>query len=140
MEENNQVVKNFFERYSSISMQGNLENHAGLYANEFIAAGPSGSAAFKNDSKLLDWLKQVHDFNKKIGMESLQVMSVQNNPIGDTYSFATVEWAAKFEKTGEELIHFEISYLLQFVKDEPKILAYIDHEDQQQVMKELGII
>jgi hypothetical protein len=139
MIKNNPAIKNFFEKYSSVSLQTNLENHADLYANEFIAAGPSGSAAFKNDGKLLDWLKQVHDFNKKIGMESVQVMSVQSSPIGITYSFATVEWGAKFKKTGEEVIHFETSYLLQFVENEPKMLAYIDHEDQHQVMKKRGI-
>lgn len=139
MEQNNSVIKNFFETYALVSMEPNLERHASLYAGEFIAAGPSGSAAFKNDGKFIEWLKQVHDFNKKIGMEALRAVSVSSDPISDKYSFATVEWGAKFKKTGEKLIRFEITYLLQFIENEPKILAYVDHEDQEKAMKELGI-
>jgi hypothetical protein len=139
MEQNNPVINKFFEMYASVSMKANPDRHADLYADEFIAAGPQGSAVFKNDNKFLEWLKQVYTINQNTGMESLQVISVQSNPIGDTYSFATVEWGAKFKKTGEKLVRFEISYLLQFIQNEPKILAYVDHEDQQKVMKELGL-
>ena len=81
-------------------------------------------------------------YKQPVGTAYLLVatVSVQRNPIGDTYSFVTVEWGAKFEKTGGQLIHFKISYLLQFTQDEPKILAYVDHEDQQKVMKEFGLV
>jgi hypothetical protein len=140
MEQNNPAIKKFFEEYALISLESDSERHADFYADEFIAAGPSGSAAFKNDSKFLEWLKSVHEFNEKTGMESLQVISVRSNSIGDAYSFATVEWGARFKKTGEELIRFEISYLLRFVGEKLKILAYVDHEDQQKAMEAHGIV
>jgi hypothetical protein len=133
-------IKNFFETYALVSMRPEPAPHANLYANEFIAAAPSGSAAYKNDDQFLEWLNQVYDFNEKTGLESIQVMSVHENPITNEYSLATVEWGAKYEKTGGELIHFKITYLLQFLEDQPHILAYIDHEDQQKVMKERGIL
>lgn len=134
------TIENFFETYALVAMRPEPEPHANLYANEFIAAAPSGSAAFKNDEQFLEWLKQVYEFNEKTGMESIQVISVHENPITNQYSLVTVEWAAKYKKTGGEQIYFEITYLLQFVENQPKILAYIDHEDQQEVMKERGII
>jgi hypothetical protein len=121
-------------------MRSEPEPHANLYANEFIAAAPSGSAVYKNDNQFLEWLNQVYDFNEKTGMESIQVISVHENPITNQYSLATVEWGAKYKKTEGELICFEITYLLQFLENQPKILAYIDHEDQQKVMKERGLI
>jgi hypothetical protein len=136
----NFTMKNFFESYASVSMKSEPEPHANFYADEFITAGPSGSAVYKNDDEFLEWLKQVHDFNKKTGMESIQVMSVHDKPISEHYSLATVEWGAKYKKTGEELIRFEITYLLQLFENQPKIIAYISHEDQQTVMKERGII
>jgi hypothetical protein len=140
MERNNVAIIKFFESYAVVSMRDDPKLHANLYAKEFIAAGPSGSAVYKNDSAFIEWLKQVYDFNQKTGMETLQVVSVKSEPIGESYTFATVEWGAKFRKTGGELIHFEISYLLQWIENKPKILAYVDHEDQQKVMKERGLI
>lgn len=134
------MIKDFFENYASVSMKSEPDLHADLYADDFIAAGPSGSAVYKNDAQFLEWLKRIYDFNKKTGMESIRVISVRDNPISGQYSLAWVKWCAKYKKTGEELIHFEITYLLQFFNNQTKILAYISHEDQEKVMKERGLL
>ena len=134
------IIENFFEKYASVSMKSEPDLHAKLYADDFIAAGPSGSAVFKNDAQFLEWLKRIYDFNKKTGMESIRVISVHDNPISGQYSLASVKWGAKYKKTGEELIHFEITYLLRFFQNQIKILAYISHEDQERVMKKRGIL
>jgi len=133
------MIKNFFENYASVSMKSEPGLHANLYADDFIAAGPSGSAVYKNDAQFLEWLRRIYDFNKKTGMVSIQVISVRDNPISEQYSLASVEWGAEYEKTGDALIHFEITYLLQFFQNQIQILAYISHEDQEKVMKERGI-
>ena len=85
------TIENFFETYASVSMKSEPEPHSNLYADEFIAAGPSGSAVYKNDDQFLEWLKQAYAFNKKTGMESIQVISVHNNPISKQYSVVVKE-------------------------------------------------
>lgn len=140
MTDRESMIKNFFENYASVSMKSEPDLHADLYTDDFIAAGPSGSAVYKNDVQFLEWLKRIYDFNKKTGMVSIQVISVHDHPISKQYSLASVKWGAKYKKTGEELIDFKITYLLQFFQNQIKILAHISHEDQEQVMKKRGII
>jgi len=140
MTDRESMIKNFFENYASVSMKSEPDLHADFYADDFIAAGPSGSAVYKNDAQFIEWLKRIYDFNKTTGMESIAAISVHDNPISGQYSLASVEWGAKYKKTGEELINFEITYLLQFLENRIKIIAYISHEDQEKVMKERGIL
>jgi len=137
---NKDILKPFFEAYSEASMSSNPTVLASHYADAFIASGSTGSAAFKNDEQFLAWLGQVFEFNQHVGMGSLEVVSIHETPISDHHAFATVEWGARFEKTGDERICFEISYLLRFSEGKPLILAYISHEDQQDVMKARGVI
>jgi hypothetical protein len=137
---NSDMLKPFFEAYSEASMSSDAAVLANHYADAFLASGPTGSAAFKNDEQFLSWLRQVHEFNQHVGMRSLEVVSVDGTPIGDHHAFATVEWGARFEKTGDERICFEISYLLRFSEEEPLILAYVSHQDQEEVMKAHGVV
>ena len=137
---NKDTLRLFFEGYSEASMSSNSAVLASYYADAFIASGSTGSAAFENDEQFLAWLGQVFEFNQSVGMRSLEVVSIHETPISDHHAFATVEWGAKFEKTGDERICFEISYLLRFSEGKPLILAYISHEDQEATMKAWGII
>ncbi|MGD8474095.1 MAG: hypothetical protein PVH95_07765 [Anaerolineae bacterium] len=134
------ILKSFFEAYSEASTSTDPTVLASHYADAFIASGPTGSAAFKNDEHFLAWLGQVYDFNRHVGMRSLEVVSIHETPISDHHAFATVQWGARFEKTGDERICFEISYLLRLSEGKPLIIAYISHEDQEDVMKARGVI
>ena len=137
---NEDILKSFFEAYAEAAVNSDPTALAGLYAEDFIASGPAGSAVFKNDEQFLAWLSQVHEFNRQVGIRSLEVGSIHVTPIGDHHAFATVEWCARFEKTGDESICFEISYLVRFSEGKTLILGYISHEDQEEVMTARGII
>ena len=51
----------------------------------------------------------------------------------------TVHWAVKFEKTGEQVIEFDVSYIVQETNDMMKIILFISHEDEEEAMKKLGL-
>jgi len=51
----------FFERYSRASLGPEPERLAELYDASFLAAGPRGSAAFRNDESFLEWLRQTSE-------------------------------------------------------------------------------
>ena len=113
---------------------------ASRYADSFVVSAPSGSASFKNDEQFLAYLARVHGYNQNAGMLSLEVVSIHDSPVGDCHAFATVEWGARFQKTGDELIRFKISYMLRFSEGNPLILAYVSHEDQEELMHARGLI
>ena len=38
------------------------------------------------------------------------------------------------------MIEFDVSYLVQKIGPEPEIILFIAHEDEEQAMKELGLL
>jgi hypothetical protein len=51
-----------------------------------------------------------------------------------------VHWGVTFRKTGGRVIEFDVSYLVQKIGPEPKIILFIAHQDEEEAMKELGLM
>jgi hypothetical protein len=130
----------FFSRYAELSMGTHPETLATLYAPTFIVGGPEGSRAFTNDARFIEWLRQVSEFNRQHGMRSLTAVTVRNMTLSPLHTLAIVNWGARFEKTGDRVIEFEISYLLEKAEDEWRILSYISSSDQNAEMAKAGLV
>ena len=52
----------------------------------------------------------------------------------------TVNWVITFKKTGNELIEFDVSYIIHEAGDEPGIILFIAHEDEEEAIKKLGLL
>lgn len=59
--------------------------------------------------------------------------------ISKEYSMVKVQWGVTFKKTGDKMIEFDVSYLVQKIGSEPKIILFIAHQDEQKAMQELGL-
>ena len=135
-----QAVKDFFTTYGSLSLAQDPHGLAAFYAESFIAAGPKGSMVFANDEKFIAWLIEVQKFNEKTGMEKLNVVKVADTPIGEAYTNATVTWSAYFGKKINQAVEFDITYILRNENNGYRVVMYVSHEDQEEVMKEKGLI
>jgi hypothetical protein len=133
-------LHDFFRRYAVVSLGPRPEQLADFYDASFLAAGPKGGAAFKNDATFLAWLREVHAFNQRSGMISMEVSGLEVTPISDNYSLVTVEWAATFARMADAPIRFRISYLLRRAEESLKVAAYISHEDQEDAMRARGLL
>jgi hypothetical protein len=131
-------LRKFFADYARISLSDDPEPLAEFYAATFIVAGPSGSQAFPNDERFLEWLRQVRSANRDAGMQSLTPASLETRLLSPAHALATVTWSARFAKTGERPIDFCIAYLLE-TTPAIKILAYVSEEDEQAEKKKLGL-
>ena len=130
----------FFSRYAALSLGPQPEALAGLYAPTFIVGGPQGSQAFTNDVRFVEWLRQVANFNRHHGMCDLTPMSIRDVTLSPLHTLATVTWGARFEKTGDRIIEFEISYLLEKAENEWRILSYVSSSDQHAEMEKEGLL
>lgn len=137
---NEHGLEAWFREYARISLGPEPEALAERYADSFLAAAPAGSAAFQNNAEFVQWLRQVHDFNEQSGMQSMDVVAVDEMPLGVHFTMATVEWEAQFQKTGDLPIRFKISYVLTVDDGSYRIIAYISHEDQEEAMKAHGLL
>jgi actin-related protein len=141
MSQTHRAWETFFRGYGAAALGTAPERIASFYAESFIAGGPRGSAVFRNDEQFIDWLKQLHQLNKSSGMTAMTVVSITDSKsLSSRHQLVSVEWGARFEKTGERLITFEISYLLERSGDDWKIIAYISEKDQEEEMQALGLL
>lgn len=132
-------LRDFFRHYARVSLGPEPEKLVDFYDTSFLAAGPKGGAAFKNDEAFLAWLREVHAFNVKSGMTSMTVGTIAETPVSADYTLVNVEWAATFERTGQTALPFSISYILRQSEDGWKVAGYISHEDQEDAMRAHGL-
>jgi hypothetical protein len=133
-------LQRFFTHYAELSMGPRPEDLAALYAPTFIVGGPQGSRAFANDSKFVDWLRQVGTFNRQHGMNSMTPVAILEVMLSPMHSLATVMWGAQFEKTGQRVIQFDISYVLERAGEGWQVLSYISQSDQNEAMRKEGLL
>ncbi len=134
------TLHEFFTAYAAHATASAPEPLAALYAHTFIAGGPQGSQAFTNDARFLDWLRQMAAFNRQSGMREMTVASIRDLTLSPLHTLATVRWGARFEKTGDRLIEFDISYLVEKAGGAWRVLAYISAADQEAEMKKHGLM
>ncbi|MGZ5243528.1 MAG: hypothetical protein ACXWW0_06540 [Bacteroidia bacterium] len=134
------IIEQFFRDYASVSTNGNAEELAKFYAQNFMVATKDLSSSFNNDEEFIDWLNGVFEFNKNAGLQKLEVKKVESHHIGNCFFEASVTWATFFAKKPNEEITFDIHYILHNSHDELKIILYISEEDQEELMKKKGLL
>ncbi len=72
-------------------------------------------------------------------MRDITAVSIRDVTLSPLHALATVTWGARFEKTGDRVIEFEISYLLERAEDDWRILSYISRSDQSAEMAKAGL-
>jgi hypothetical protein len=134
------TVEQFFTRYAALSMGDDDQAMAAVYAPSFFVAGPKGSMMFANDARFLAWLAHVGAFNRQHGMRALSPAAVQETVLSPLHVLAQVRWSARFEKTGDRAIEFDIAYLLERAGESWRVLGYVSARDQGEEMRALGLL
>ncbi len=133
------IIKGLFAEYEKAFAALDIEKSAGFFADTFISAGPRGAIA-QSKAEFLKLAHQAAEFYKAVGQTSAKILSQEETAISNEYSLVKVHWGVTFRKTGTRMIEFDVSYLVQKIGLEPKIILFIAHEDEEQAMKELGLL
>ncbi len=132
-------IKKFFSKYETAFSELDLEKQAGMFADTFLSAGPRGTIA-QSRKEFHEMAEKAAEFYRSVGQEYVKILSLRETPISNEYSMVKVHWGAKFQKTGDSLIEFDVSYLVQKIGGEMKIILFIAHQDEQKAMEELGLL
>ena len=136
--DNTQIEKLFIE-YERAFNDLDVKKSAEFFADTFISAGPKGTIA-QNKKDFLKKADQASAFYRSVGQTSARIISKNIIPISDQYTMVTVHWGVTFRKTGDNLIEFDVSYIIYQPEDEPSIILFIAHQDEQEAMKKLGLL
>lgn len=135
----NEDVKKLFTEYERLFHVLDVAGQAVFFADSFISAGPRGAIA-QSKAEFLKMAEQAAAFYKSVGQTSAKILSIEETPISNEYSLVRTHWATTFQKTEMKTVEFDVSYVVQRVGEEPKIILFITHQDEQQAMKELGLL
>jgi Domain of unknown function (DUF4440) len=133
------ATKKLFEEYERAFNALDVEKQVPFFAEHFMSAGPRGSIAINRD----EFAKSAHqaaEYYRSVGQTSARILSMEETAISKEYSMVKVHWGATFKKTGDRLIEFDVTYFLQNPQSNPKIIMFIAHQDEEQAMKELGLM
>ena len=134
---NREQIDTLFKQYEAAFNKLDLETISGFYADTFISAGPQGTIT-QSKKEYEEKAREAAEFYKSIGQNSARIISKRTIPISNEYSMVVIRWGVTFVKTGSKVIQFDVSYFVQEI-DEPRIIMFISHEDEQAAMKKLGI-
>ena len=127
-----------FKEYETAFDKLDVKTISGYCADSFISAGPKGSIT-QSRKDYEKRAEQATKFYKSIGRNSAKIISKRVMPICNDYSMVVVRWGITFDKTGNKLIEFDTSYIIQETGSEPKIILLISHEDEEEAMKKLTL-
>jgi len=127
-----------FKEYETAFDKLDVKTISGYCADSFISAGPKGSIT-QSRKDYEKKAEQTNKFYKSVGRNSARIISKRVMPICNDYSIVVVRWGVTFYKTGNKLIEFDISYIIQETGSDPKIILLISHEDEEAAMEKLGL-
>lgn len=135
-------VDEFFARYEEGANTFDADLMLSLYTEEFMAGDPNGVSCGRVDQALHDTFSQRKEFFQKIGFKRARILHVEATPLDENYTMAKVNWHMTFEKQPGQPQDFKffITYFLYDAGDGPKAAFWISHDDEQQVMREAGLI
>ena len=132
-------VKKLFAEYEKAFAELDFNKSAEFFADTFISAGPRGVIA-QSKAEFLKLAHQATAFYKSLDQTSARILSADETPISNEYSMVKVHCGVTFRKTKDRLIEFDVTYFVQKIGTEPKIIMFIAHQDEQKAMQELGLI
>jgi Domain of unknown function (DUF4440) len=127
-----------FKEYETAFDRLDVKTISGYCADSVISAGPKGSIA-QSRKDYEKKAEQTNKFYKSVGRNSARIISKRVMPICNDYSMVVVRWGITFDKTGNKLVEFDRSYIIQVTGGEPKIILLISHDDEETAMKKLGL-
>lgn len=135
----------FFDAYAdrfakALKGDDDPEGTAAVFAGCFIEANPFGVVCGKNDEAFRKRLSKGYGQYRNLGTSEMSITSIESSPLDNNHYLATVQWHSVYRKEGREvMIDFSVIYLLQDIKNELRIFAYIAG-DEQGALKAHGLI
>jgi hypothetical protein len=140
-----EVFFNDYENRFNESLQTghvDVKGTSNSFAKCFIEASPHGVNCGKNNFLFRWMIPRGHAHYKKIGTQSMKIVSRTITDIDQDHSMVKIHWLSKYVRQSDSKnisIEFDVTYMLQHLTDEIKIFAYVTG-DEQKVLKDNGLI
>ncbi len=136
---NIEKINKLFSDYEKAFSALDFKQNALMFSDAFITAGPKGAIARSRD-EFVAHADEVSTFYKKAGQEYAQILGMDTVPISEQYTMVNVHWGVTYQKTGDLVVEFDVSYIVQETDEEPKIIMFVAHQDEDEALKKLELV
>jgi hypothetical protein len=135
-------IRQFFAEYEEGANTFDTDLVTSHFAEVFIGGGPNGVFDGQNDERFREAVSQRKAFMEQIGFRDGKILSLDETVLDDHYAMVAVQWRMTFEKAPAppQDAEFEILYFLYIQDEQPKVVMYIAHDDEEETMREMGLL
>lgn len=136
-----QRIRDFFEAYAAAALAGEAETVGSSYFSTYIEAAPSTIEAFKVDDEYRRAVEAKANAMRELGLAALGIEVSGTTQLAPEHLLVEAEWRLYFAPEGADSIetHFRVSYVVRLKDGDPVILLALSHEDEEKVLRDLGL-
>ena len=133
-------IKRFFQALEHETVIGNFPALAERFAENFLAASPSGAKVAQRSifAQVLPARKQQFE---QMGKSSTKLISLETTALDERYALAKTRWQLTFGRDGKEpqKVFADSTYILDMGSEPFQIILYLTSQDLPKVLAEQGI-
>ncbi len=134
-------VRALFEAYVKTLNDHELTKSQEFFAPQFILADPGGHVIAQNDEARKQAIAKEDAYYKDtLGMTSTRLVSIKQTAQDKHHVFVRTVWGCTFKKTGDRVIDFPLSFIVERTGPSPKIIMHIVEADEPKIFRENGLI
>jgi hypothetical protein len=135
-------IRQFFQKYEEGANTFDPDLVTSQFAEVFIGGGPNGVFDGQNDERFREAIPQRKAFMEQIGFKRARIESLDETVLDGHYSMVAVQWRMTFQQEPDRVqdAEFEILYFLFIRNEQPKVVMYISHDDEEETMREMGLL
>ncbi|GAB3957081.1 hypothetical protein [Micromonospora vulcania] len=135
-------VTAFLRDYARAVETGDNAVIAASYADTYIEGDPSAATAITNDAQYRVALDQRQKaMTEQFGLAAARVTVSDVLDLAPGYVLVPTQWTLDFEPPEGEAVsaQFAQTYVVRLGDGQPQILLYLSHEQEEDVMRKLGL-
>ena len=141
MDNSTNSIERFFHALEQETVTGNFPALAERFAENFLAASPSGAKVAQRSAfaQVLPARKQQFE---QMGKSSTKLISLETTALDERYALAKTRWQLTFARNGKEpqKVFADSTYIVDTGAEPFQIILYLTSQDLPTVLKEKGIL
>ena len=134
-------VEEFFRQLERETAEGNFAALAERFAEQFMAASPSGPKIAPR-SVFVEGMPERKDMFDKLGAKPARLVSLETSVLDARYALAKGHWLLEFAREGQppQKVLADSTYVVDTVAEPFRIILYMTSQDLPKVLVERGIL
>ena len=134
-------VEEFFHQLERETAEGNFAALANRFAEQFVAASPSGAKVAPR-SVFIESMPQRKEVFEKLGAKPARLVSLETSVLDARYALAKGRWLLEFAREGQppQEVLADSTYIVDTGTEPFRIILYMTSQELPKVLVERGIL